>query len=107
MEDWLITDELPSEYSSSKMAYTNNNITIISNYAFASMSTISYINCPNCSIISHSAFYSCTYLMDFSFPNCQIIGQNAFTRAGVSTLASSKIGNITLSQCTTISGQAF
>lgn len=75
IEDGLVTRTLTS--------YTNNRVTSIGRYAFASyISTLTTVNFPNCKTIADHAFYNCKSLRTMSFPSVTSIGSYAFGNCG-------------------------
>ena len=78
----------------------DENVTQITNFAFAARSGVSYAEFPNCTEIFTSAFYSCVNLSGISFSACTSVASYAFANC-------SKLANINMPNVTRISGHAF
>lgn len=79
MEDNIVNRTLTS--------YTNDRVTVIGCYAFASFSSLTTVRFPAVTSTSMYAFFACKKLSSVSFPALQVIGASAFgTCASISTV---------------------
>ena len=92
VEDGLVTRTLTS--------YTNNRVTSIGSYAFASCSSLTSVNFPVCTSIGNYAFASCSSLTSVNFPVCTSIGYYAFASC-------SNLTSVNFPKCTSIGSYAF
>ena len=102
-EDSLITRTFSS--------YTNDRVTSIGSYAFASCSKLISVNFPNCSYIGSNAFNGCSSLTNISFPNCTNIGSYAFRNCSNLTSVNfpncSYIGSFAFRDCSSLTNISF
>lgn len=80
--------------------YTNDQITLVGDYAFANCSSLTLVSFPVCGTISYGAFQYCSNLTSISFPACTSIGSYAFQYC-------SKLTTVSFPQCINISNDAF
>ena len=129
VEGTILTFNVSTISSIGSNAFTNSFLidvnlptcTTIGTSAFTYCSNLLKFNGPMCTSIGYCAFQSCYNLIQFSAPELSYIGEGAFSSCSNFTLCSfpkcsfvgqlafayTKISNISLPQCTSLSRQAF
>lgn len=92
MEDALVMRTI-SEYS-------NDRVSMVSQYTFYHYSNLKSIELSNCMYIYGSAFYNCSKLVSVNLPLCRYISENAFTLCYSLT-------SIELPNCLSVSNYVF
>lgn len=66
--------------------YTNNEVTSVGKYAFASCFNLKTVTMTNATDINSNAFYNCTGLISANFPNVKTIYSSAFNNSGLTSI---------------------
>lgn len=99
--DGLTLDEMPGEIEAIQSggdasiadgfadrtltSYSNDNLTMVGNYAFADCAGLKNVSLPNITNVGEYAFYRCTSLTNVSFPNVTTLPGHVFDGSGLRT----------------------